>query len=84
MYLHGEDVRFDQVKNHRLTYTVVYTGQASWIMISSLPFWLINALPVSSQPAFGTLFDWVGIALWIVGFGLESLADHRELVSVDS
>jgi hypothetical protein len=77
MYKHGQDVRFDEIKINPKTFAGAFTGQATWIMVSGLPFWLVNTIPVGHHPRFGTISDLSGVAVWIVGFTVEVLADHR-------
>ncbi len=55
------------------------SGQATWITIVCLPVFLIHALPLSAHPKMGRR-DVLGIVVWVVGFVMEVMADHRESV----
>jgi steroid 5-alpha reductase family enzyme len=52
-------------------------GQATWITLAGLPVYLVNSIPKAAQPALG-LRDFIGLAIWLGGFGLEVIADRRE------
>jgi hypothetical protein len=53
-------------------------GQATWITLSGLPLWMLNAVPASRHPKFGSPMDILGLSIWAGGLGLEIMADRRE------
>ena len=55
MCKHGEDVRFDEIEINPKTFAGALTGQAIRIMVSSLPFWMVNATLWEHQARFGTV-----------------------------
>ncbi|KAG7528258.1 hypothetical protein FFLO_06290 [Filobasidium floriforme] len=79
---HGEDSRFDAIKSNPRVFAGAWTGQATWVFMSSMPLWIVNTIPNmgSNIPRFGSIFDWAGVITWLTGFGLEVLADHQKSV----
>lgn len=74
----GKDSRFDEIKKNPLLFSGAWLGQATWVTLSGLPVWLINAVPAAKQARFGGVLDLVGVGVWAGAFGLEILADRRE------
>jgi len=52
-------------------------GQAVWVTLVAMPAILVNIAP-ASQAALGVK-DLIGVGIWAAGFGLEIVADRREL-----
>lgn len=53
--------------------------QATWISLTALPIYLVNAVPPAAQPKFGArITDWIGLAVWLGGMGLEITADREK------
>jgi len=72
----GKDARFDRIKTRPLVFWVVWTIQACWVWIVSLPLIFINAqVPRYFNWSFLELF---GLALWVVGFVTEVTADLQK------
>jgi len=71
----GRDRRFDEVKNDLPKFGVFWFMQGVWVFASLLPILLLNSQ--AAQPALSAL-DWVGIAVWGLGFTTEVLADVQK------
>jgi steroid 5-alpha reductase family enzyme/lipocalin len=77
---HGEDVRYQKMRTSvgkRFWWVSLFSvfflqGTLMWLVSAPLIFILL--FPQSDQP---TLFDYVGLALWTVGFLLEAMADYQ-------
>ena len=74
----GEDYRYKkwrkEWKHFRLrSFFQVYLLQGFLLYIIALPVLVINMNPVSGL----TLFDGVGLLIWIFGFSFEALADYQ-------
>lgn len=74
----GKDSRFDEIKKNPLLFSGAWLGQATWVTLSGLPVWLINAVPAAKQARFGGVLDLVGVGIWAGAFGLEILADRQK------
>ena len=72
----GRDGRFDSLKNSPVRFFVPWTLQGMWVSLTLLVVLVVNCQD-SSSPPFG-LTDLVGIALWVVGFGVEVTADRQK------
>ncbi|MBM4184189.1 MAG: DUF1295 domain-containing protein [Gemmatimonadetes bacterium] len=71
----GSDRRFDEIKTSFVRFFVAWTLQGVWVC-----FTMGAALAAMASPRsvpLGTL-EWVGLALWIAGFGIEVVADRQK------
>ncbi len=71
----GSDKRFDEIKTSFARFLVAWTLQGVWVA-----FTMGAALAVMTSDGsipFG-VFGWVGLTLWIAGFGLEVVADRQK------
>jgi len=72
-----EDYRYQQFKKdwgdsfYIRSYFQIFLFQGFLMLLVSIPITLIAA---SEQPSLGTL-DYIGVAIWIVGFIIETLSD---------
>jgi len=77
---HGEDFRYAAMRaEHGRAFPVrslftVFLLQAVLIWVISAP---VQLAALSPTPAGLVLFDYLGIGIWLVGLGIESLADHQ-------
>ncbi|SPO20578.1 uncharacterized protein UTRI_00054 [Ustilago trichophora] len=73
----GGDSRFDEIKQSPPKFFGAWMMQATWIAITALPVYLVNSIPKASQPPLGAR-DYLGLAIWIAGMGLEVTADRQK------
>lgn len=71
----GGDSRFDAIKQHGPRFFNMWTIQALWVFVVSLPVMCLNS--TRDNPSLGWL-DYLGLSLWAVGFGLEVIADAQK------
>lgn len=71
----GSDRRFDEIKTSLVRFFVAWTLQGVWVC-----FTLGAALAAIVSPRSVPLgvVAWVGLALWITGFGIEVVADRQK------
>ncbi|MDH5505001.1 MAG: DUF1295 domain-containing protein [Acidimicrobiia bacterium] len=71
----GRDGRFDQIKTDPLQFFMAWTLQGLWVLLT-----LAAALAIitgTERQSIGWIAI-VGIAVWVTGFGLESVADRQK------
>lgn len=73
----GKDDRFDAIKPNFIRFINAWSIQALWVVFTSAP--AIIAMTAIKQEPLG-IFAWIGLALWIIGFGIEVLADRQKTV----
>ena len=71
----GHDKRFKTILPSFSQLFMTWTLSAAWVFIQSLS--ALVALTVISTVEMG-LVGWLGLGLWIFGFGFEVLADHQK------
>jgi steroid 5-alpha reductase family enzyme len=71
----GEDQRFTEIKPSFARFLLTWTLQGLWI---SLSLAAALAAVTSMQKVELGLFAWIGLFVWIVGFGIEVLADQQK------
>lgn len=78
--LWGEDRRFDDKRNNIFTFAVFWIFQAIWVWVVTMPVVILNGGGGAGQ-AGSSLFslDYIGWALWGVGFFMEVIADFQKL-----
>jgi steroid 5-alpha reductase family enzyme len=71
----GKDDRFDAIKHSFARLFMTWTLQALWVSIT-----LAAALAAvtSRDPKGIDAFAWVGLAVWVIGFALEAVADWQK------
>lgn len=71
----GSDNRFDQIKPNPLRFLAAWTVQGLWVTITASAAFVAmlsqNAVPLS-------WIGYTGIAIWILGFGIEVIADQQK------
>jgi steroid 5-alpha reductase family enzyme len=71
----GKDVRFDRLKNDFLAFAMTWTLSGLWVILTaSTAFAALS----SKTTADLEIFAYVGIFLWIIGFGIEVIADSQK------
>jgi steroid 5-alpha reductase family enzyme len=71
----GKDDRFDQIKRSFSRLLLTWTLQALWV---SLTLAAALAAVTSTEPKSLDVFAFVGIAVWVIGFALEAIADLQK------
>ena len=71
----GKDARFDDLKPSIARFLMTWTIQGLWVT-----FTLAAALATMTSAVRVSLdaYAWVGLAIWLVGFGIEALADIQK------
>lgn len=71
----GKDVRFDQLKQNVLPFAMVWSISALWVILT-----LAAALAAmtSAKQQNMDIFAYLGLAIWITGFGIEVIADSQK------
>lgn len=74
----GKDGRFDQLKTSPVRFLVPWTLQALWVFLTLNVVVVINGQSGSAPPL--GIWDGIGLIVWIMGFGIEVLADSQKTV----
>ncbi|CAD6888750.1 unnamed protein product [Tilletia caries] len=59
------------------TFGLIFGVQATWITLTALPLYMVNAIPAAAQPALGAR-DAIGLGLWLAAFLMEVVADNQK------
>jgi len=71
----GGDSRFDEIKSHGPRFFNMWSIQALWVFVVSVPVYCLN--DTKDDSALDTQ-DYIGLFLWVVGFGIEVVADLQK------
>jgi steroid 5-alpha reductase family enzyme len=71
----GKDRRFDEIKTKFFRYMFTWTLGGAWVFITMAAG--LAAITAVNQVALDVFF-YVGVALWILGFGIEVVADRQK------
>jgi steroid 5-alpha reductase family enzyme len=71
----GKDRRFDEIKQDRLRFLVTWTLQGLWVTLTAACALMIISNETRVEP---DIFFYAGLALWVIGFGLEVVADSQK------
>ena len=74
----GKDGRFDQLKTSPIRFLVPWTVQGLWVFLTMIVVIVINS-QAGSASALG-IWDGIGLSIWILGFGIETIADNQKTV----
>ena len=74
----GKDGRFDQLKTSPIRFLVPWTLQGLWVFLTMIVVIVINT-QADLGPELG-IWDGVGLLIWILGFGIEAVADYQKTV----
>ena len=74
----GKDGRFDQLKTSPIRFLVPWTIQGLWVFLTMIVVIVINS-QAGSASALG-IWDGIGLSIWILGFGIEAIADNQKTV----
>ncbi len=71
----GADTRFDDIKPSFTRFLMAWTLQGLWVFLTLGP--ALAAMTTVSPPGMGWI-GWVGVAIWMLGFGIEAVADAQK------
>ncbi|MFK7865662.1 MAG: DUF1295 domain-containing protein [Pseudohongiellaceae bacterium] len=71
----GQDRRFTEIKTRFFRFMFTWTLGGAWVFITMAAG--LAAITSTNQQPLGVLF-FIGTALWIVGFGIEVMADSQK------
>lgn len=70
----GEDSRFSRIKHQFLRFLMAWMLQGLWVTFSLAA----GLAAMTSRPVAMDGFAYIGTAIWLVGFVIESLADYQK------
>ena len=73
----GKDGRFDEIKLNSLRFLASWTIQGLWVLLTAAA---ALAIITSSERKDLDVLALFGIAVWLVGFGIEAIADRQKSV----
>lgn len=73
----GSDRRFDEIKTDAARFLVAWMVQGLWVSVTAAP--ALAAILAIEKPEMGVL-SLLGLALWLLGFTLETVADEQKRV----
>jgi steroid 5-alpha reductase family enzyme len=71
----GADKRFTAIKPSALRFFMAWTMQGLWVFLTLSPVLMVLASP---ERHFTTLWTYLGVSLWALGFAMELLADWQK------
>ena len=71
----GEDRRFREIKLSFTRFLLTWTIQGLWVSFSLAA--ALAAITAETRLALGG-FAWIGLIVWLIGFGIEVLADRQK------
>ena len=71
----GKDDRFDEIKPNFLRFLNVWGIQALWVSFTSLAAIICITSTVRKEIGY---FVYIGLAIWVIGFFIEVVADHQK------
>jgi steroid 5-alpha reductase family enzyme len=71
----GGDRRFDAIRSRFMPFLITWTLQALWVIATA--GCVLAAMAVADSPPL-SLLDGAGLALWVIGFALEVIADEQK------
>ena len=74
----GKDGRFDQLKTSPIRFLIPWSLQGLWVFLTMVVVIVINS-QADSAPPLG-IWDGLGLSIWILGFGIEVIADNQKTV----
>lgn len=73
----GSDDRFDEIKTGPLRFLRVWIIQGLWVSVTASAAWIAISVPSSSRAPLEWI-GYLGIALWVIGFVIEVVADAQK------
>ena len=77
--IRGKDNRFDEIRGNFWSFLGFWIFQMVWVFTVSLPVSLTNAAKNDSKL---NALDYVGWALWLIGFLIETIADFQKFAYI--
>jgi len=74
----GHDKRFEEAKSKPGLFFVYWSLQGVWVFLTALPVLLVNTRTGSHAGLMWT--DAIGLAIWLAGFVIETVADYQKFV----
>lgn len=71
----GSDSRFDDIKINFWRFSIAWTVQGLWVLITAGA--AIAAITSGNKSDFGWL-GLIGLVLWLIGFSIEAIADNQK------
>lgn len=71
----GKDDRFDAIKPNFFRFLNAWSIQALWVVLTAAPVFV--AITTTERQEF-SVFTYVGLLLWMVGFSIEVIADQQK------
>lgn len=71
----GHDTRFEEIKRSPARFLVAWTLQGAWVFVTLLPTLVILFYGQHLETSAWTI---VGALLWVLGFGIEVIADAQK------
>lgn len=71
----GKDDRFDEIKPSFPRFLIAWTTQGLWVTLTLAA--ALAAITTSEREQLGAL-SFVGLAVWVVGIGIEATADYQK------
>ncbi len=71
----GKDARFDDLKPSFWRFLNVWTIQGLWVTLTASAAWITIAA-TTRKPM--DLLAWIGVGVWLLGFGIEAVADDQK------
>lgn len=71
----GKDGRFDEIKTHSLRFFMTWTIQGLWVLLTAAA--ALAIITTLERQDLGWV-AYVGIAVWLVGFAIEAMADYQK------
>jgi steroid 5-alpha reductase family enzyme len=71
----GKDSRFDEIKPNFMRFLNTWTLQGLWVTLTLAA--ALVAITTTTRQELG-LFAWLGLLIWIFGFGFEVVADAQK------
>jgi len=71
----GKDGRFDRIKQNAPQFAMTWTLQGLWVTFTAAA---AHAAIATADPKSLGVWAWVGLAVWLLGFGIEVIADRQK------
>ncbi len=71
----GKDGRFDEIKTNALRFFMTWTIQGLWVLLTAAA--ALAVITTTERQDLGWV-AFVGIAIWLVGFAIEVIADRQK------
>ncbi|GMH89791.1 hypothetical protein TL16_g11567 [Triparma laevis f. inornata] len=73
-----KDKRFDEIKINPPRFFAVWTIQGAWVTLTALAVFVVNAYGRSYDEKELGATDFIGYAIWMLGFAIEVVADKQK------